>query len=87
MFVFRMFYFFCYLDPFCAFLSPIGLFFVVGVGSENFFALYVYRLTTFFSKYCSMLVLSCSLSLWWGGGVVFSDYRVSPNFFVVLGLR
>ena len=32
------------------------------------------------------LALSCSLSLWWVG-VFFSDYRVSPNFLVVLGLR
>ena len=41
-----------------------------------------------FSKYCSILVLSCSLSLWWVGGWVgwfFSDYHVSPNFLLCWG--
>ena len=37
-----------------------------------------------FSKYCSILVLSCSLSLWWVGWF-FSDYRVSPNFLLCWG--
>ena len=61
------------------------LFFVVGVGSENFVRLSVYRLTTFVFKYRCSVILSCSFEFVVGGWWVFGDYRVSPNF-LVLGL-
>ena len=58
----------------------------MGVGSENFFGLYVYRLTTFFSKFCSILILSCSLSLWWSGGCGFLVITVSQPTFCCVGV-
>ena len=37
-----------------------------------------------FSKNRTILILSCSFSLWW---CFVGDFRVSPNFLVVLGLE
>ena len=78
--------FFLFSDFFivCLF-GPYRAIFGVGVGSKNFFGLCVYRLTTFVSKFCSILIPSCSQSLWWGGGGFWS-LPCLTQLFVVLRL-
>ena len=59
--------------------------FGVGVGSENFLGFMYIDSQLLFSKYYSILVLLCSLSLWWGG-VVFLVITVSHPTFCCVGV-
>ena len=60
--------------------------FGVGVGSKNVFGICAYRLTIFVFKVslflCSIIYFEFVVG---GGWWFFGDYRVSPNFLVVLG--